>query len=275
MRLALTASVLVPVCLGAAAVLAALVVGLIVMGHKRTAEPAQESVGAEPEAAAEALAVKDADTAPLPVQSAAYLSAVPEPRTPTSHDENGATPRPAATASTPPEEPDMTDSHGESQEPDEPRKDEKADSEAPAAGSIPHARPKVSVAGSSRTVAAAVAQALAVRAAVDRPAGSEAAQESTPRAEPVATVASRVDVRDRLLAVLLDDPVRAVGAAVELETCRGQLERLSEAVRHERKSLGDALTQLAGAGLRPDQLAKLAGLPVDDVQEMLKSDAQS
>jgi hypothetical protein len=166
----------------------------------------------------------------------------------------------------------MTDSHGESQEPDELREDEEAAAKAQAAGSIPLSPPKVTAAGSSPTVAAVVAQALAVRAAVDRPAGADA-EESAPKPEPVATVASRVDVRDRLLAVLLDDPVRAVGAAVELETCRGQLERLSEAMQHERESLGDALTQLAGAGLQPEQVAKLASMPVDEVREILKIDA--
>ena len=83
----------------------------------------------------------------------------------------------------------------------------------------------------------------------------------------------RSDARDRLLAVLLDDPARAVGATVELEAHLAQLDRLSAAVRHEREMLGSVLRRLADAGLRPDQLARLADLPVDDVRELLAPSA--
>jgi hypothetical protein len=67
---------------------------------------------------------------------------------------------------------------------------------------------------------------------------------------------TRGDARDRLLAVLLDDPVRAVGATEELEACRSRLR--------------DVMHRLAGTGLRPEQLARLAGLPVEDVHKMLE-----
>ena len=83
----------------------------------------------------------------------------------------------------------------------------------------------------------------------------------------------RSDARDRLLAVLLDDPARAVGATVELEAHLAQLDRLSAAVRHEREMLGSVLRRLADAGLRPDQLARLADLPADDVRELLAPSA--
>jgi hypothetical protein len=74
------------------------------------------------------------------------------------------------------------------------------------------------------------------------------------------------DARDRLLAVLLDDPERAI----ELEACLGELDRLSDTVRTGRVALRDVLHRLAAtAGLRPDQLARLARLPQAEVQELL------
>ena len=77
------------------------------------------------------------------------------------------------------------------------------------------------------------------------------------------------DARDRLLAVLLEDPVRAVGATVELDVCRRQLERLTGAVEHERAALGAVLTRLAATGLSDEQLARLALLPVGEVRDLL------
>jgi hypothetical protein len=157
------------------------------------------------------------------------------------------------------------------------------------------------VVGSSRTVAAAVAQAFAVRAANARRGGAQKPSADAGRnvvppgaddhngtppvgadrngglsgsadrngglsgdAEAKATGSStlsppsttRGDARDRLLAVLLDDPVRAVGATEELEACRSRLR--------------DVMHRLAGTGLRPEQLARLAGLPVEDVHKMLE-----
>lgn len=125
--------------------------------------------------------------------------------------------------------------------------------------------PSDGAAGSSSTIAAAVAQVLAVRAAAGRTTGAEPAPDADPMAEP----SPRGDVRDRLLAVLLHDPECAVGAAAELEACRGRLDRLSDAMRHERAALGDVLDRLAAAGLRPDQLARLSDLPVDEVRQLL------
>jgi hypothetical protein len=93
------------------------------------------------------------------------------------------------------------------------------------------------------TVAAAVAHALAARAAANR--------------EPVEPVvpSRTADARDRLLAVLLADPVRAVGAAEELATCRGQL--------------GDVLARLAASGLTTDQLARLSGFSAEQITTLL------
>lgn len=118
---------------------------------------------------------------------------------------------------------------------------------------VPPARP-----GPDRTVAAAVAEVLAQRAAAARNGGA-----ASPSAVP------RGDARDRLLAVLLDDPVRAVGAVVELEACKGQLQRLTEAMRHERGVLAELVGRLARAGLQPEQLSRLADLPVDEVRALL------
>ncbi len=90
----------------------------------------------------------------------------------------------------------------------------------------------------------AVAHALALRA--PRETLPEPAPAQAPRAE---------DARDRLLAVLLDDPQRAVDAAEELAACRGRL--------------GDVLGRLAASGLSLAQLARLSGTSVDDVRRLL------
>lgn len=108
--------------------------------------------------------------------------------------------------------------------------------------------------GSGRTVAVAVAQALAAREAAGQPGGQG-------------------DARDRLLAVLLDDPVRAVGATVELESCRRQLDRLTGALQHERATLRDVLGRLSAAGLGPGQLARLSGLSDAELDALLGESA--
>ncbi len=110
-----------------------------------------------------------------------------------------------------------------------------------------------STAGSSHSVAAAVAQVLAARAAA-----------KTPDAD------RRGDARDRLLAVLLDDPLRAVGAAVDLQDCQERIDRLAATLHDERSRLGDVLARLARSGLRPDQLARLSGLSDAEVAEFLR-----
>jgi hypothetical protein len=93
-------------------------------------------------------------------------------------------------------------------------------------------------------MAAAVANALAARAAADR----------QPR-EPTPVPSRTADARDRLLAVLLADPACAVGAAEELATCRGQL--------------SEVLGRLASSGLSTEQLARLSGFSVEQVTTLL------
>jgi hypothetical protein len=110
-----------------------------------------------------------------------------------------------------------------------------------------------SAAGSSQSVAAAVAQVLAARAAAHVPDGDR-----------------RGEARDRLLAVLLDDPLRAVGATVDLQDCQERIDRLAATLNDERARLGDVLGRLAGAGLRPDQLARLSGLSDAEVADLLR-----
>lgn len=163
--------------------------------------------------------------------------------------------------------------------------------------------------GSGRTVAAAVAQALAAREAQARAGGSTPVEPATgpvrpapdtaarngvphpvasvapepaapgrgssdvaPQGEPVTpdvAPSARGDARDRLLAVLLDDPVRAVGATVELDACRRQLARLTDSVRHEREALRSVLARLADTGLGRDQLARLSGLSDAELRDLL------
>lgn len=109
--------------------------------------------------------------------------------------------------------------------------------------------------GSSPAVANAVQQALAARARA-----AQAGQAVDPR---------RGDARDRLLAVLLDDPVRAVGAAVDLQSQQEELARIAEAMRVQRAELGAVVRRLADAGLSCDQVARLAGLEPGEVTELL------
>lgn len=118
---------------------------------------------------------------------------------------------------------------------------------APAAPSRPVSAPApdARIAGSGAPLATALSRALNSR--------------PTPRG----------DARDRLLAVLLDDPVRTVGAAAALEESSAQLSRLTAAVSHERGVLGTHLARLSAAGLEPEQLASLAGLPAAEIRELL------
>jgi hypothetical protein len=117
--------------------------------------------------------------------------------------------------------------------------------EPPAAKTAPAPSPTPDTAGSGTPLAAALNRAL-----TNRP-------------------APRGDARDRLLAVLLDDPVRTVGAAAALEASSAQLSRLTAAVTHERDVLGVHLARLAAAGLQPEQLASLAGLPAAEIRDLL------
>ncbi|OLT21767.1 hypothetical protein BJF78_34020 [Pseudonocardia sp. CNS-139] len=120
-------------------------------------------------------------------------------------------------------------------------------------------------------------RSVAVRAATSRPTPTPAPErraretepEPVPSPAPAQPPAGRADVKDRLLAVLLDDPAVAVDATIELDACRAQLERLNSAVQHERNVMRDVLRRLAGTGLRPDQLARLAGMPVEELKALL------
>jgi hypothetical protein len=149
------------------------------------------------------------------------------------------------------------------------------------------------VPGSTRAVAEALQHAMAMRAAAAERGAVRTTHSSTPDEEAVAptedepgsgapvdvvpeprtpdstTGESRNAVRDRLLAVLLPDPDRAVGATVDLDSSQGALQRLSEAVRQEQASLGAVLRRLLDSGLSVEQVAKLAGLPTCDVATIL------
>jgi len=128
-----------------------------------------------------------------------------------------------------------------------------ADPAAPTA--IPH-QPSIA-AGSSRNLGNAVAHVLAARAAA-------------PSAAPSPVPDRRGDARDRLLSMLLDDPLRAVGAAVDLQDCQERMERLTGALNDERNRLCDVMGRLARSGLRADQLARLSGLSDSEVAELLR-----
>jgi hypothetical protein len=115
-------------------------------------------------------------------------------------------------------------------------------------------------AGSGQAVAAAVQQALAARARA-----AQGGQIADPR---------RGDARDKLLAVLLDDPVRAVGATVDLQSQQVELAKLAEAMKAQRQELGAVVRRLAAAGLSTEQVAKLADLDPGEVTEMLEQPAR-
>ncbi|MFC7660642.1 hypothetical protein ACFQ34_04675 [Pseudonocardia benzenivorans] len=68
-----------------------------------------------------------------------------------------------------------------------------------------------------------------------------------------------------MLAVLLDQPDQAIGAATELDRVRSQLDRLGAAVRHEQDALAGLVRRLAAAGLADVQIAELAGIPLAEV----------
>ncbi|GEL18210.1 hypothetical protein [Pseudonocardia asaccharolytica] len=135
--------------------------------------------------------------------------------------------------------------------------------------SDPASRP--AAAGSSGTVADAVTQAFAARSAATRVTATS--RDDAAASGEVRAVPPRGDIRDRLLEVLLDDPVRAIGAAVDLQRALGRLEKLTEAVRQEREALSSMLRRLVDAGLDVDQIGRLSGLSTDDVRAMLGTSA--
>ena len=118
------------------------------------------------------------------------------------------------------------------------------------AAAVPNPADQPDEAGSGQAVAAAVQNALAARARV---------------ADPHLAELRRGDARDRLLAVLLSDPVRAVGAAVELQAHQKDLARLTDELR-------GVVRRLAAAGLAPAQVAKLSGLDRAEVDRLLAQD---
>ncbi len=247
-------------------------------------------VGPHRPTVAEAVAARVADTAPLPVCSSTYVGSVPGtsepaarslttvpeaapseaspagptpldrgPAGPTSLDRGpaGPTPLDRGPAGAVIAGPEIAEPHswapelaGAATTPDAgPAPTADGPGECPP---VPTPRSAATVTGSNRTVAAALAQALALRAAAAREAGSGDAEAAV---ELPTGRAPAHDARDRLLAVLLDDPEHAVDAAEELVACRGQL--------------GEVLGRLAASGLSVDQLARLSGLPIDEVRGLL------
>jgi hypothetical protein len=73
------------------------------------------------------------------------------------------------------------------------------------------------------------------------------------------------DMRDPLVSVLLVDSETVVGTMDELVACQQRLAELAEAADREEARLAEILSRLAAAGLRPEQLARLADLPVTEV----------
>ncbi|MCE3555485.1 hypothetical protein LWC33_29065 [Pseudonocardia sp. RS11V-5] len=160
-------------------------------------------------------------------------------------------------ARTPAEQGDTLDPDAGSERPGPGPQFDRQDESAGVLEPLSAEQPGPEEAGSSRSVAAAVQHALAARARAAQPNGVV-----DPR---------RGDARDRLLAVLLDDPVRAVGATVELQNQQEELSRLAEEMRNRRDELGSVVRRLAAAGLGPDQVAKLAGLDRAEVDRMLNT----
>ncbi|HTF49772.1 MAG TPA: hypothetical protein VK735_20210 [Pseudonocardia sp.] len=95
------------------------------------------------------------------------------------------------------------------------------------------------------------------------------------RAAGPTSAAPTMDAKDRLLRVLLADPVRALHAVGDLEASRGQLDRLNESVRYQRRQLADAARRLRGAGLTPAQVAQLAGFGEGELVTLLAEHAPS
>ncbi|GAY09252.1 putative Fe-S oxidoreductase [Pseudonocardia sp. N23] len=144
-----------------------------------------------------------------------------------------------------------------------------------AAGAVLDRTPADESPGAGHSLAGAVANALANReaatqAAAGRGAAGRTATDRTATADRGRPQPEEPDVaaRDRLLAVLLEDPDRAVGATVELGRVQGQLDRLLDAVRHEQDALAGLVERLAAAGLGDEQIARLAGIPVAEVSTL-------
>lgn len=120
-------------------------------------------------------------------------------------------------------------------------------------------------AGSPEPVSFAVAQALAARAvrrAQGRPDVPDLAADDVPTPLP--------DARDRLLSVLLTDPVTALGATTELDDTRARIDHLGDVLRRRRADLATAVHRLHASGLTGEQIGQLAGMDGADVREILE-----
>lgn len=168
---------------------------------------------------------------------------------------------------TAPEEPDA---HRRGVVPD---LDEDADAPAVGTGPVPPPWSPARIAsagtregtGSSEPVSFAVRQALAARAvqrARGRPDVPDLAADDVPPALP--------DARDRLLAVLLSDPVTALGATTEVDDARARIDQLGDVLRRRRADLATAVHRLHASGLTGEQIGRLSGLDGDDVREILE-----
>lgn len=136
-----------------------------------------------------------------------------------------------------------------------------ADSSATASPDLPPAdpgSPEPETAGAGHGMADALQQALAARALAGR------------LPQPGGTSPAQPDLRDRLLAVLLDNPQEALGAAAELDGHREQLAQLSDALARQEEQLRGLVGKLSAAGLASDQVARLADLPQAEVERLLE-----
>ena len=129
-------------------------------------------------------------------------------------------------------------------------------------------------------VSRAVQQALAARAVRRARMRRTEDGDGTPNGEqqelPLSVVpsvptapAADVDVRDRLLGVLLADPTRAVDAARLLGDSQERIEQLGDVLRRRRADLAGAVRHLHECGLDPVQIGRLANMATADVRTIL------
>ncbi|MEV1292787.1 hypothetical protein [Pseudonocardia sp. NPDC049635] len=131
----------------------------------------------------------------------------------------------------------------------------------------------------SEPVSRAVQQALAARAvqrARMRRDGADPDLPDTGRGEQqelplsvVPSVPGDEDARDRLLAVLIADPARAVDATRTLDDSQHRIEELGDVLRRRRAELAGAVRHLSECGLDPAQIGRLAGMAPADVRTIL------
>ena len=195
------------------------------------------------------------------------------PRPPAAPEPDG--PDVRSTWSAPVAVPDRSDdhAHGTVRDLDEDTDEDAAAPEPVGTGSVPPpwspartasaAAPEC--AGSPEPVSFAVAQALAARA-VRRARGGP----DVPDAAADDPQAAVPDARDRLLSVLLTDPVTALGATTELDDTRARIDQLGDVLRCRRADLAAAVHRLHASGLTGAQIGRLAGLARDDVRQILE-----